>query len=79
MNDEDLELQMFFDTIVENVKRERKARKISQLTLAINILGHSSTAYVGKIELRKDGANYNLATLHKIAKEFGISIHQLIP
>ena len=78
MDDEDLELQIFFDTIVENVKVERKSRKISQLALA-NILGHNSTAYVGKIELRKDGANYNLATLHKIAKEFGISIHQLIP
>lgn len=78
MDDEELELKIFFDTIVENVKVERKARKISQLALA-NILGHNSTAYVAKIELRKDGANYNLATLHKIAKEFNISIHQLIP
>ena len=74
MDDEELELKIFFDTIVENVKVERKARKISQLALA-NILGHNSTAYVAKIELRKDGANYNLATLHKIAKEFNITIH----
>ncbi|MEA3353446.1 MAG: transcriptional regulator [Campylobacterota bacterium] len=79
MDDEELELKIFFDTIVENVKRERKARKVSQLTLAINILGHSSTAYIGKIELRREGANYNLQHLHKIAKEFDISIHQLIP
>ena len=78
MDEENLELQEFFDIIVENVKRERKALKISQLKLAM-ILGHQSCAYVAKIELRKDGANYNLQHLHKIAKEFGISIHQLIP
>ena len=71
-------LENFFDVITENVKRERKARKISQLALA-NILGYQSPAYVAKIELRNDNAQYNLIHLYTIASEFGISIHKLIP
>ena len=47
----DNNLADFFDVITENVKRERKARNISQLKLA-NVLGHQSPAYVAKIELR---------------------------
>ena len=71
-------LNKFFDQITENVKKERKARNISQLALS-NILDHKSCAYVAKIELRKDCANYNLNHLYIIAEEFGISIHKLIP
>ena len=74
----DNNLADFFDVITENVKRERKARNISQLKLA-NILGHQSPAYVAKIELRNDNAQYNLVHLHTIASEFGISIYKLIP
>lgn len=74
----DNNLEDFFDVITENVKRERKARNISQLALA-NILGHQSPAYVAKIELRNENAQYNLVHLHTIAREFKISICRLIP
>ncbi len=68
----------FFDKITEIVKRERKKRKISQLSLAL-ILGHQSPSYVARIELRQDNANYNLHHLLLIANEFEIDILQLIP
>ena len=74
----DNNLEDFFDAITESVKRERKARNISQLKLA-NILGHQSPAYVAKIELRNDNAQYNLVNLFTIASEFEISIYKLIP
>ena len=67
----------FFDKLTANVKDERKKRKISQLKLS-NILGHNSTSYVARIELR-DGVNYNLSHLLKIAQEFDIDIKDLIP
>lgn len=67
----------FFDKLTENVKIERKKRKISQLKLS-NILEHNSTSYVARIELR-DGVNYNLTHLLKIAQEFEIDIKELIP
>lgn len=68
----------FFDQLTEIVKAERKKRKISQLKLS-NILGHNSTSYVARIELRKQGANYNLSHLLKISQEFNIDIRNLIP
>lgn len=68
----------FFNQLTELVKVERKKRKISQLKLA-NILGHNSTSYVARIELRKKGANYNLSHLLKISQEFKIDIKDLIP
>ncbi|EID0137730.1 TPA: helix-turn-helix domain-containing protein, partial [Campylobacter jejuni] len=46
------ELDIFFNKIVEKVKKERKKRKISQLMLA-SILGHKSPNYIAKIETRK--------------------------
>ncbi|HFW6689695.1 TPA: transcriptional regulator, partial [Campylobacter jejuni] len=39
-----------------------------------SILGHKSPNYIAKIETRKHGANYNLAHLYQISKEFGIDI-----
>jgi transcriptional regulator with XRE-family HTH domain len=68
----------FFDKITEIVKRERKNRKVSQLSLAL-MLGHQSPSYVARIELRQDNANYNLHHLLLIANEFQIDILQLIP
>jgi transcriptional regulator with XRE-family HTH domain len=73
-----MEEQEFFDKLTENVKTERKKRRISQLKLS-NILGHQSTSYVARIELRKDGNNYNLSHLLKIAKEFDMEIVDFIP
>ncbi len=68
----------FFDYITEKIRKERKERKISQLKLSL-ILGHNSTSYVARIELRKPGANYNLSHLYIIAKEFGLEVVDFIP
>ena len=65
------------DQIVENVKAERKRRKISQLKLA-QILGHKSPNYVAKIETKKHGVHYNLEHLYKIASEFEIEVRDLL-
>jgi len=71
-------LAKFMDQIVENVKAERKKRKVSQLKLA-QILGHKSPNYVAKIETRKHDVHYNLEHLYKIASEFKIEVSVLIP
>ena len=73
-----MEEEEFFDKLTENVKKERKKRNISQLKLA-NILGHNSTSYVARIELRQDKSNYNLSHLIKIAKEFKMEVADFIP
>jgi len=71
-------LTKFMDQIVENVKAERKKRKVSQLKLA-QILSHKSPNYVAKIETGKHDVHYNLEHLYKIASEFEIEVRDLIP
>ncbi len=71
-------LAEFMNKIVENVKAERKKRKVSQLKLA-QILEHKSPNYVAKIETRKHNVHYNLEHLYKIASEFKIEVKDLIP
>jgi len=72
------EIERLFDYVTARVKEERKKRKISQLKLAL-LLGHNSASYVVRIELRQDGANYNLGHLYVIAKEFGIGMGEFLP
>jgi len=73
-----IEEDEFFRELTSIVKDERNKRKISQLKLS-NILGHNSTSYVARIELREGNANYNLSHLLLIANEFGIDIKDLVP
>lgn len=72
------EVKAYYDALTEHIKQMRKARKISQLKLA-NILGHNSTSFIARIELRQNKANYNLAHLVILANEWGIDIHELLP
>lgn len=69
---------IFLDTIVENVKIERKKRGLSQLELA-NILGFSSPNYIAKIETRKHDVSYNLNHLCKIALAFNMEVIDFLP
>lgn len=69
---------IFLDKIVENVKKERKERNISQLKLA-EILNFSSPNYVAKIETRKHNVSYNLFHLCKIAEAFEMEVVDLLP
>ncbi|MDD3466288.1 MAG: helix-turn-helix transcriptional regulator [Campylobacterales bacterium] len=78
MKNTEKELNSFLDYIAAKVKEERRKRNISQLKLAL-ILGHNSTSYVARIELRKPGHNYNLSHLFIIAREFGIGVCDLLP
>ena len=75
---ESAEVVGFFDHITTRIKEERLKRKISQLKLAL-ILGHNSTSYVARIELRQNGANYNLIHIYTIAKEFGMQMSDFLP
>lgn len=70
--------EYFLDKVVENVKKERNKRKISQLKLA-NILDFSSPNYIAKIETRKHGVSYNLIHLCKIAEAFEMEVVDLLP
>lgn len=72
------ELDIFLDTIVENVKEARIERNISQLKLA-NILNFSSPNYIAKIETRKHGVSYNLSHLFKIAEAFDMEVVDFLP
>ena len=72
------EVKAYYDALTEHIKIMRKKRKISQLKLA-NILGHNSTSFIARIELRENNANYNLAHLIILAQEFGIDIKEMLP
>jgi len=69
---------IFLDIIVENVKKERQKRKISQLKLS-HLLEFSSPNYVAKIETRKHNVSYNLVHLCKIAEAFGMEVIDFLP
>jgi len=69
---------LFLDKIVENVRIERKKRKISQLKLA-EILDFSSPNYIAKIETRKHDVSYNLLHLCKIADYFEMEVVDFLP
>lgn len=72
------EPNIFFDVIVENVKRARIKRGISQLKLA-QILDFNSPNYIAKIETRKHKVNYNLLHLCKIAEAFNMEVIDFLP
>lgn len=72
------EVKEYYDALTEHIKCLRKERKISQLKLA-NILGHSSTSFVARIELRLNNANYNLAHLVILAQEWNLNIKDMLP
>jgi transcriptional regulator with XRE-family HTH domain len=70
--------QLFLDTIVKNVKVERKKRKISQLKLS-QLLDFNSPNYIAKIETRKHDVSYNLVHLCKIAVAFDMEVADFLP
>lgn len=72
------DVKMYYDALTEHIKSLRKERGISQLKLS-NILGHNSTSFVARIELRQNQANYNLAHLVILAKEWNLGIHEMLP
>lgn len=76
--EEHIDVKTYYDALTAHIKQLRKDRGISQLKLA-NILGHTSTSFIARIELRQNKANYNLAHLVILAKEWGLDIKELLP
>lgn len=72
------DVKAYYDALTEHIKKLRKERKISQLKLA-NILDHNSTSFIARIELRQNKANYNLAHLVILAKEWELDMCQILP
>ena len=72
------DVKAYYDTLTEHIKQLRKDRGSSQLKLA-NILGHNSTSFIARIELRQAKANYNLAHLVILAKEWEMDVKDLLP
>lgn len=72
------ELENFYRTIGNNVKKARKEKKISQMQLALAI-GHNSVGHIAKAELHKYDKHFSLEQLFKISRVLGVSLHDLIP
>lgn len=70
------EIKEFYKTISHNVKKIRKAKKITQTDLALSI-GHKSVSTIGKIEAGLENKHYNLEQLYKISKVLNVSIKDL--
>jgi transcriptional regulator with XRE-family HTH domain len=60
------ELSQFHKQIVNNVKKIRKTKNVTQLDLAYSI-GHKSVSTIGKIEAGLENKHYNLEQLYKIS------------
>lgn len=62
-----------YKQIGQNVKRIRKDKKISQLTLALAI-GHKAVGTVSMAELCINGKHFNIEHLYKIANVLEVDV-----
>lgn len=76
--EEHSDVTAYYDALTKHIKQLRKERGISQLKMA-NILGHNSTSFIARIELRQNNANYNLSHLILLAKEWNLEVSDLLP
>jgi len=67
------EITNFHRRISDNVRKIRKAKKLSQLDLALAI-GHRSMSTIGKIEAGLENKHYNIEQLYKIAKVLEVEV-----
>ncbi len=65
----------FFLTVSSNVKRIRKAKKMSQLEVALSI-GLKAPGFYANMENYSHGKHFNLLHLFKLSKLFHISIEE---
>ena len=66
--------QEFLKRVSDNVKRMRMEHGKTTEEIAIEALGHSSTAFVNQAENLKNGKHFNLKHLYLLAKYYGCSI-----
>ena len=69
----DNEIADFHRIIVNNVKRIRMHKNVTQLDLALTI-GHQSVSMIGKIEAGLENKHYNVEQLYKISKALDVDI-----
>ena len=69
----DKEVRAFHRKIIDNIKRIRKEKGITQLELALT-MGHKSMSTIGKIEANVEDKHYNIEHLYKIAKALDVDI-----
>ena len=69
----DKEVNAFHRKIIENIRRIRKEKGITQLELALTI-GHKSMSTIGKIEANVEDKHYNIEHLYKIAKALDVDV-----
>lgn len=69
----DEDVKSFHYKIMENVKRIRKSKKISQTDLAQTI-GHKSVSTIGQIESKYGSKHYNIEQLYKISVALEVDI-----
>lgn len=69
----DEEVDEFFKTISENVKKIRREKEMSQLEVALSI-GQKSSGFYANIENYSHGKHFNLYHLFKLSKLFDVPI-----
>ena len=70
----DADINKLHKSTVNNVKKIRKQKNITQLDLALTI-GHKTMSTIGKIESGHENKHYNVEQLFKISKALGVSIN----
>ena len=69
----DKEVKEFHQKIINNIRRIRKEKNITQLDLALTI-GHKSMSTIGKIEADVEDKHYNIEHLYKISKALDVDV-----
>ena len=69
----DKEVKEFHQKIINNIRRIRKEKGITQLDLALTI-GHKSMSTIGKIEADVEDKHYNIEHLYKISKALDVDV-----
>ncbi len=67
------DIQAFQLKVINNVKRIRKKKNITQTELAQTI-GHKSVSTIGKIEANIENKHYNIEQLYKISIALDVDV-----
>jgi putative transcriptional regulator len=73
--EEKREEEVFFQTVASNIKNIRKAKKMSQLEVALSI-GLKAPGFYASMENYAHGKHFNLLHLFRLSKLFNISIEE---
>lgn len=63
--------------VIDAIRKERRAQKISQAMLAYGV--GKSKGFFGRIESTKDDTKYSMTLINEVAKYLGCSPRQFLP